>query len=133
MLTKILFAIDDSEYSLETIKYVKSLAQKYNAEVSVIHVFEEPFVYTIEYEEMIVSEKNEFLKQIKATFIEFGLNVETTLRKGHIGKLIVEKIEEGNFDFVVMGKHGINTYKSILLGSSSNYVVHHSKCPVLLV
>lgn len=133
MLKKILFAIDDSEYSKESAKYVKDLAQKYNAEVSVIHVFEEPFVYTIEYEEIVVENKTEFLKQVKTDFIEFGLNIETTLKKGHIGKLIVEKIEDGNFDFVVMGKHGINTYKSILLGSSSNYVVHHAKCPVLLV
>lgn len=133
MLKKILFAIDTSEYSLETMKYVRDLAQTHKAEVSVIHVFEEPFVYTIEYEEMIVEERTEFLKQVKATFMEFGLNIETILKKGHIGKIIVEKIEDDNFDFVIMGKHGINSYKSLLLGSSSNYVIHHAKCPVLLV
>ena len=41
--------------------------------------------------------------------------------------------ERKNFDLVVIGSRGMGAAKEIFLGSTSNYVLHKSKKPVLIV
>ena len=55
------------------------------------------------------------------------------LAKGDPGSYIIKFASEGNFDLIVLGSRGKNTLKSILLGSVSDYVVHKSKIPILII
>lgn len=131
MLKKILFPAGNTEHSMETLKYVKDFAKKYNAEVIVLNVYEEPNIYTLEYEEFLKQGSSNFLDEIK---IEFdGVPVRTIMYKGHIGKGIVDVVETEKCDFIIMGKHGLTSKKGFLIGSTANYVIHHTKCPVFLV
>jgi nucleotide-binding universal stress UspA family protein len=38
-----------------------------------------------------------------------------------------------NFDLIVIGSRGLGSAKEFFLGSTSNYVLHKSKKPVLIV
>ena len=49
------------------------------------------------------------------------------------GKRIVEVAEKQNFDLIVIGSRGMSAAKDLFLGSTSNYVLHKSKKPVLVV
>jgi nucleotide-binding universal stress UspA family protein len=52
---------------------------------------------------------------------------------GDDGKRIVEVAEKHHFDLVVIGSRGMGAAKELFLGSTSNYVLHKSKKPVLVV
>lgn len=131
MLKKILFPAGNTEHSKETIEYVKEFAKKYNAEVIVLNVYEEPNIYTLEYEEVLKEGCGKVLDDVKANLSD--LSVRTIMYKGHIGKGIVDVVETEKCDFVIMGKHGLTSKKGFLIGSTANYVIHHTKCPVFLV
>ena len=71
------------------------------------------------------------LESIKTDFQ--GLNVKTILKKGPAGPVIIEEAEKENCDLIVVGSRGLGNITSVLISSVSNYVVHHAKCPVLLI
>jgi nucleotide-binding universal stress UspA family protein len=47
--------------------------------------------------------------------------------------VLVEEAEEANADLIVIGSHGQGAISDILLGSVSQYMVHHAAAPVLIV
>ena len=46
---------------------------------------------------------------------------------------IVEQAEAEEADLVIVGSHGYGFINRMLLGSVSNYVVHHAPCTVLVI
>lgn len=62
-------------------------------------------------------------------------NVEfiDTLEYGHEGDSIVSFAQKNNFDFIIMGSRGLGSVKEFFMGSTSNYVMHNSKIPVIVV
>jgi nucleotide-binding universal stress UspA family protein len=62
-----------------------------------------------------------------------GLNVQTVTRSGHIGEEIVDEIEAGGYDLVVLGSRGRGRLTSELFGSANGYVHFHSRIPLLTI
>lgn len=59
--------------------------------------------------------------------------VESRSLLGHPAETIVEIAEKEEFDLVVVGCKGHSKLAKILLGSVSDYVVGHCRCPVMVV
>jgi nucleotide-binding universal stress UspA family protein len=59
--------------------------------------------------------------------------VTTILTREPIRRALLERIEQGHHDLVVMGSRGRGAVRSSLLGSVSHSVLHHSPVPVLIV
>jgi len=55
------------------------------------------------------------------------------LEFGKEGRKIVSFAQKNNFDLIVIGSRGMGKMKEIFFGSTSNYVVHKSKIPVLII
>ncbi|KAG5442508.1 Universal stress protein in QAH/OAS sulfhydrylase 3'region [Clonorchis sinensis] len=49
------------------------------------------------------------------------------------GPAIVKAVQDYNADLVIMGNRGIGTVRRTFLGSVSDYVLHHSHAPVVIV
>jgi nucleotide-binding universal stress UspA family protein len=51
---------------------------------------------------------------------------------GNPGDAVVHIAEDEKASMIVMGTRGLGTIRRTILGSVSDYVVHHSICPVLV-
>jgi nucleotide-binding universal stress UspA family protein len=61
------------------------------------------------------------------------VSLSTVLSRESVRHALIDQIEEGAHDLVVMGSRGRGAVRSVLLGSVSHYVLHHSPVPVLIV
>jgi nucleotide-binding universal stress UspA family protein len=61
------------------------------------------------------------------------VSVSTVQSKDPVRPALIQTIKTGHHDLVVMGSRGRGALRSVLLGSASHYVLHHSPVPVLIV
>ena len=62
-----------------------------------------------------------------------GVSCDFLVWDGDVPSTIVAAAEAERADLVVVGSRGLDLAGSFLLGSVSNHVVHHARCPVLVV
>ena len=53
--------------------------------------------------------------------------MEGGMRPGHV---LVQAAQDEKATMIVMGTRGMDTVRRTILGSVSDYVVHHAHCPV---
>jgi nucleotide-binding universal stress UspA family protein len=62
-----------------------------------------------------------------------AVSVSSVLSSAPVRPALIRQIKDGAHDLVVMGSRGRGALRSVLLGSVSHYVLHHSPVPVLIV
>jgi nucleotide-binding universal stress UspA family protein len=136
MFAKILLAVDGSPHSSKTLPVAIDLAQKYGAEVTVLHVreFEKYEGSDVDLgppqdAESLVGETVEALR---------GGGVEATgeirrVTPGQTPDEIVRVAAAVQAELIVLGTRGMSELRSLVLGGVANKVVHQAHCPVLLV
>jgi len=74
------------------------------------------------------------MEESKIKAAQNGIVFKEKLMRGEIGYNII-KLAHGKdkFDMIVMGARGRSSAKEIFFGSTSNYVIHTSKIPVVIV
>ena len=50
-----------------------------------------------------------------------------------IGRVICDVAKEKNASSIILGRRGLGTISRMLLGSTSDYVLHHADIPVIVV
>jgi nucleotide-binding universal stress UspA family protein len=146
MISKILFPTDGSELAKKAVPHVIKMAEKYQATVLIVNVYQLPselagivstynstYSYISEMERNLREYGDEITKECQNELVHNGINCQTLLLKGEVGPAIADTVESEKCDLVVLSRRGLSTVKSLLLGSVSDYLVHHVKCPVLLV
>ncbi|BFZ10744.1 hypothetical protein BsWGS_13783 [Bradybaena similaris] len=73
---------------------------------------------------------NQFTKKLQNAGIKGNV---LRLFGGKPGELIVKASEEHKVDMIITGTRGLGTIRRTLMGSVSEYVVHHASVPVLVV
>ncbi len=138
---KILLPVDGSAVSLDAVRFVINLA-KDGLQMSVVlaNVQEPTTLY-----EMVVVQDPEALQRVGASaglhtmeaarvlLAEAGIEVEREVASGDPARTIVDIVERFACDMVVMGARGISSFRSALLGSVSNEVLHAAGVPVVIV
>lgn len=139
-IKNILFPTDGSPNSKKALNYVKEFANKVSANVTVLTVYEPPILNGIEMvpysyaeiEKNIIEIAEGVVDEAKKELETVGINVTTRIEQGHTGSAVTE-IAQNGFDLIIMGSRGLSSFKSFLLGSVSNFVIHNTECPVLLI
>jgi nucleotide-binding universal stress UspA family protein len=143
LFSKILVGLDGSEYSLKALDFAADLAKKYQSQLVLVHVVMRQ-IYAINPPEAgvlagtaIVRELEEDGKAILAkgeeTVKAQEIPVETRLRQGVPAEELLRAAADEKVDLVVLGSRGLSQVRAFFLGSVSDKVSHHAKCPTLIV
>jgi nucleotide-binding universal stress UspA family protein len=157
MMKKILVAINHSQMNEAVLREAILLAKANPAELMLLHVLsgeeeDSPIRIPAGAETMYwpawsdfdlkmwheqwntyASECLEQLQSLATEVRQAGLTVEFRQLMGSAGRVICEFAESWGAELIVMGSHGHTGLKELLLGSVSNYVIHHTSCSILIV
>lgn len=74
-----------------------------------------------------------WLQTYQQKAIAQGISTEITCLTGTPGTGICELAQSWGADLIVLGRRGHQGITEVVMGSVSNYVVHHAPCSVLIV
>ncbi len=138
----ILFATDFSESSDHAFEYALSLAKKYNSQLILIHVINEPvdlrgfYVPHISFdklEEEVEQGAKKMMEKFCRTHLGDYDNYETAVVPGIPFDEVIKTAREKSADLIVMGTHGRTGLDHVLFGSTAEKVVRRSPVPVMTV
>jgi nucleotide-binding universal stress UspA family protein len=126
-LHKILFPVDLSERSLGAGRCVQAFAERFDAEVILLHVVE-PSTYDTSVLDKVAVRKVELQLFLSAEFRPF--RVQRLVLEGDPTRKIVEIAKLESVDIIMMPTHGWGVYRRFILGSVTAKVLHDVDCPV---
>jgi nucleotide-binding universal stress UspA family protein len=132
----ILLAVDCSKYSEIVATRAISLAQAYGSEInvlSVVDVPEEAFAEAPHVIESMAAKARDNVSVITETAKSAKLRSKDFVREGTSYEKILELANELGADVICMGSHGRTGIRRLLMGSVTEKVIGHAKCPVLVV
>ncbi len=139
MFRSILVAVDGSRAAAAALTQAVDLARAEGARLTLISVASAPrwpiapapFYVPRPGEEELERQARQVLEQAEAR-VPDGVPVSTVVRRGGIAEAILDRVEKGEHDLVVMGSRGLGRAGSLLLGSVSRAVLAGSPVPVLI-
>jgi len=143
LFSRILVALDGSEFSLKALEFAIDIAKKYRSQLVLVHVVMRQ-IYAINPPEAgiiagtaivreLETEGRAILAKGEETVRSQGLSVEVRLRQGVPAEELLRAAVDEKADLIVLGSRGLSQVKAFLLGSVSDKVSHHAKCPTLIV
>ena len=115
------------------------VARQCGATITGIFSFYDPahseFRGTSSVKKSLSKEIKRFMEEAKHRSTKHKISFSSKIMRGNVGYNIVKTAhnKKDKFDLIVMGSRGRGAVKELFLGSVSNYVVHTSNIPVLLV
>ncbi len=146
-MKKILFPTDFSDNSLNAFRYALHLADKIQAQIISLHVYNGPEGFYQEYydfliENYTITEWSEFenfksevpkLKAIAEKNNLAHINLSHMLERGVAVQSIVEIAAAEKVDYIVMGTTGASGLKEAFMGSVTEKVINNARVPVLAI
>ena len=143
-ITKILVPVDFSPHAERAFSYATALAHRLGAELTLVHVVEDPFATGAWGAEVYIPNIGEFLQNLVAaaerqlTMLKdgaaaTGVATKTAVITGRPAQSIVEHAASERCDLIVMGTHGRTGLSHAVMGSVAERVLRKAPCPVLTV
>jgi len=152
---KILYATDLSENARYAFGYAASIANRFGAHITILHVLEEiSHSATIRLAAMLGEDKwqklqnrniQDVLDTIRARIETFCQDVgkeleecpylfdDVIIKQGEPVEMILSQAKETGCDLIVMGTRGHGLLADAMMGSTATRVVRRSQLPVLIV
>jgi universal stress protein A len=141
-LRRILVPVDFSPHAEQALKYAAALAEKFGAELYLVHVFQDLAIYQTEVvsgappilppvDQLTASARGELDRLVRDK--KLRPPVRTDVVEGSPVEEIVDYAREKDIDLIVLGTHGRGWLAHALLGSVAEKVVRKAPCPVLTV
>ena len=136
-IKKILVPLDGSANSFRGLDVAIHMARECHATITGLYVVgivkpktNDPITPL---EKILLNNAKKIMSKAKLRAAKNGILFFDKVSYGDEDKTIVDVAEKKNFDLIVIGSRGRGSAKEIFLGSTSNYVLHKSKKPVLIV
>lgn len=139
MFERILLAVDGSEHALHAAQMAAELARAMKSEIIRIvvcynkipsYLGEPNLQKAIDSRQM---EAQEILQKAVDTIGDVPAEIHTELIEGDPAEAIIGIAQTRQSDVIVMGSRGLGGLAGLVLGSTSQKVVSHATCPVLII
>jgi nucleotide-binding universal stress UspA family protein len=154
---RILVGLDESELGQQVFEQALDLAKVYQAQLHFLHVLQNPgpsmsgsgamsgfsdmgayplFSDPSFWETQVRSQKEHakhWLERYGAQAREAGVTAGWSCQVGEAGPVVCEVAKQNQADLILIGRRGLNGLAEALMGSVSNYAMHHAPCSVLVV
>jgi nucleotide-binding universal stress UspA family protein len=147
-MKKILVPTDFSDHSKWAMEVATNIAKRANGQIILLHIIEQPTYDSFSVEAQVSDDEGwedklftlRLIEKSKLQMVEMsdiataaGVAVKFELRLGNPFHGIRTIITDHKVDLVVMGTAGHSKLEAMIIGSNTEKVVRHSKCPVLTV
>jgi nucleotide-binding universal stress UspA family protein len=139
-MKKIIVPIDFSEHSEYALEAAANLAQKFDAELLVLHMLELSNAILTADSSALNEEAVFYLKLAEQKFEAFldkpyleNVNVTPIVKHFKVWSEVNDVANEHDANLIVMGSHGASGVKEVLVGSNTEKVVRHADIPVLVI
>jgi len=137
----ILLAVDleDSTARELLIQHAYDIVQKNQARLSIIYTIEPlNFNVSASAEPIALETDEELIKQaamdLDRLTEKYHFNqIQKIIKIGYPKEAIIEYAKQLAVDLIIVGNHGKHGLALMLLGSTSNAILHHANCDVLVV
>jgi nucleotide-binding universal stress UspA family protein len=139
MYDQILVAVDGSEHASTAVTHAIELADRYDATLHALYVIESRTAYDnaiIDPEERrdaLREDGEDVLADVRQRADAQGVTLQTTITEGAPPEEMLTYLGREGIDMVCMGERGQSDFKTVLLGSATETVVHESDIPVVVV
>lgn len=137
---KILVPVDGSDAANHALQYGFRMAETHGAFLYVLAVADVgEAAYPLMHVNLnrngfsSVKEKAEAFMNTLKTKMPADAKWEPVIRVGIPGNVITSMVEDEDIDLVIMGNSGKGSISSFIMGSVSQYVIHHVKVPVMII
>lgn len=139
MFDKILLAVDGSEHALHAARTAADLARTMKPnefrivisyDIIPMYLGEPNMQYAIDSRK---SDAEEILRLAVKEVGSIPCEIHTELIEGDAAEAIIDVAATRKSDVIVMGSRGLGRLAGLLLGSTSQKVLAHAPCPVLIV
>jgi nucleotide-binding universal stress UspA family protein len=134
----LLVPYDGSEFSKKALQRAGEMARAEGGQVTVLYViprYEEmmEFYRSDSIKKSLHAEAEKILGEAKKIADGLGISVRTEVREGHASDEIVEAAQKFENDLIAMGTYGWKGVNNAIMGSTTNRVIAHASCPILVV
>lgn len=131
---RILVPVNDRPACAQAFRWACQLARYSRSELYAIYVYEVPLELALNSETLHEDTRGEeILTRIEAIALEEKCKLHASLLQArHAGPAIVLEAEERRMDLIVLGISLRQRLESGVLGATSNYVLKHAPCEVIL-
>jgi len=152
-MKRILVPTDFSEQAEYAIQLACQIVKKTGGEVIALHVLDHTGLFDFsagsstypmmgnpagldldqQFLETLYDNADEKCDKFLKKHITEGCKIEKKIKIGSAFHYITEEINEEKTDLVIMGSKGASGFEEVLIGSNTEKVVRHARCPVLTV
>ena len=140
LISKILVAVDDSDFTNQTINFALELAKNLKATLAIVNVIDaaivavgaDSVVFPMEQITELKKNAEDLISSIKQK-LGNEITVEEYITEGKPSDEIIAVAGKINANLIVMGTHGRTGVMHLIMGSVAESVIRHSNIPVLVV
>lgn len=138
----ILVPIDFSNLSRGALNKARQIAQQFGSKLQLIYAVA-PIIQPVEYaivppemeevNQRLLAEQKKRLDLLRREVASGGVDCRAEVRLGSAWRVIVDYAKRTKSDLIVISTHGYTGPKHLLMGSTTERVVQHAPCSVLVV